>query len=60
MHRLDFSLAKVANRGVADRRVVDEHVADGCVVDGRVFCKQDPRKKQRLAFGSLIDLNRRS
>jgi hypothetical protein len=51
----DFSLAKVA-----DRRVVDERVADGCVADGRVFCKQDPRKKQRLAFGSLIDLNRRS
>jgi hypothetical protein len=35
-------------------------VADGCVADGHVFCKQDPRKKQRLAFGSLIDLNRRS
>jgi hypothetical protein len=54
-HRLDFSLAKVADRGV-----VDERVADGCVADGRVFFKQDPRKKQRLAFGSLIDLNRRS
>jgi hypothetical protein len=59
-HRLDFSLAKVADRGVADRLVVDERVADGCVADGRVFCKQDPRKKQRLAFGSQIDLNRRS
>jgi hypothetical protein len=35
-------------------------VADGCVADRRVFCKQDPRKKQRLAFGSPIDLNRRS
>jgi hypothetical protein len=60
MHGLDFSLAKVADRGVADRCVFDERVADGCVADGRVFCKQDPRKKQRLAFGSLIDLNRRS
>jgi hypothetical protein len=56
----DFSSAKVADRGVADRHVVDERVADGCVADGRVFCKQDPRKKQRLAFGSLINLNRRS
>jgi hypothetical protein len=45
MHRLDFSLAKVADRGVADRRVVDERVANGCVTDGHVFCKQDPRKK---------------
>jgi hypothetical protein len=35
-------------------------VADGCVADRRVFCKQNPRKKQRLALGSLIDLNRRS
>jgi hypothetical protein len=60
MHRLDFSLAKVADRGVADPRIVDERVADGCVADGRVFCKQDPRKKQRLALGSLINLNRRS
>jgi hypothetical protein len=60
MHRLDFSLAIVADRGVADRRVVDEHAADGCVVDGRVFCKQDPIKEQRLASGSQIDLNRRS
>jgi hypothetical protein len=34
-------------------------VADGCVAEGRVFCKQDPRKEQRLAFGSQIDLNRR-
>jgi hypothetical protein len=41
----DFSLAKVADRGVADRHVVDERVADGCVADGRVFYKQDPRKK---------------
>jgi hypothetical protein len=56
----DFSSAKVADRGVADQCVVDERVADGCVADGDVFCKQDPRKKQRLAFGSLIDLNRRS
>jgi hypothetical protein len=56
----DFSSAKVADRGVADRRVVDERVADGCVVDGRVFFKQDPRKKQRLAFRALIDLNKRS
>jgi hypothetical protein len=60
MHWLDFSLAKLADRGVADRRVIDEHVADGCVADERVFFKQDPRKKQRLAFGSPIDLNRRS
>jgi hypothetical protein len=56
----DFSSAKVVDRGVADRRAVDKRVADGCVADGRVFCKQDPRKEQRLAFGSLIDLNRRS
>jgi hypothetical protein len=60
MHRLNFALAKVADRGVADRRVVDERVADGCVADGHVFCKQDPRMKKRLALGSLIDLNRRS
>jgi hypothetical protein len=60
MHQLDFSMAKVADRGVADRRVVDERVADGCVADGRVFCKQDPRKEKRLASGSQIDLNRRS
>jgi hypothetical protein len=46
----DFSSVKVADTGVADRRVVDGHV----------FYKQDPRKKQRLAFGSLIDLNKRS
>jgi hypothetical protein len=56
----DFSSAKVADRGVADRRVVDERVADGCVADGRVFYKQDLKKKQRLAFGSLINLNRRN
>jgi hypothetical protein len=57
---LDFSWEKVANRGVAGRRIVDERVADGSVADGRVFWKQDPRKKQRLAFGSQINLNRRS
>jgi hypothetical protein len=51
----DFSSVKVA-----DRRAVDERVADRCVADGCVFCKQDPRKEQRLAFGSLINLNRRS
>jgi hypothetical protein len=45
MHRLDFSLAKVANRGVADQHVLDERVADGCVANGRAFCKQDPRKE---------------
>jgi hypothetical protein len=56
----DFSSAKVADKGVANQRVVDERVADGCVADGHVVCKQDPRKKQRLALGSLINLNRRS
>jgi hypothetical protein len=56
----DFSSAKVVDKGVADRHVVDGRVADGCVADGHVFCKQNPRKKQRLALGSLIKLNRRS
>jgi hypothetical protein len=51
----DFSSAKVADKGVVDGRVVD-----GCVADGHVFYKQDHRKKQRLAFGSIIDLIRRS
>jgi hypothetical protein len=56
----DFSSAKVVDRGVADRHVVDGRVADGCAADRCVFCKQDPRKEQRLASGSQIDLNRRS
>jgi hypothetical protein len=55
-----FPSAIVVDRGVADRYVVDGHVADGCAAGRRVFYKQDPRKIQRLAFGSLIDLNRRS
>jgi hypothetical protein len=52
---MNFSSTKVVDKGVADR-----HVVDGCGADRRVVQKQDPRKTQRLAFGSLIDLNRRS
>jgi hypothetical protein len=57
---MNFSSTKVVDKGVADRHVVDGRVADGCAADRRVVYKQDPRKTQRLAFGSLINLNRRS
>jgi hypothetical protein len=53
-----FPSAKVVDRGVADRHVVDGHVADGCATGRHVFYKQDPKKKQRLAFGSLIGLTK--
>jgi hypothetical protein len=56
----DFSSAKVVDRGVVDRHIVEGRVADGCAAYRRVFYKQDPRRSQRLAFGSLINLNRRS
>jgi hypothetical protein len=56
----EFFSAKVVDKGVADRHVVDGRVADGCVADRCVFCKQNPRKEQRLALRSLIDLSRRS
>jgi hypothetical protein len=53
---VDFSSAKVADRGVADRCVVDGRVSDGCVADGRVsyrrvadgflvFYRKDPKKE---------------
>jgi hypothetical protein len=48
MHRLDFYLAKVLDRGVANRRVVDEHVADGCVPDGVYFTNKTLERNKDL------------
>jgi hypothetical protein len=51
MHRLDFSLAKVADRGVADRRVVDERVANGSVAMGMYFANKTIERNRDLHLG---------